>query len=694
MPGFFGSISQLFNVGVRFTADTSQFVNGIGAAEAKTQGFNNQLQSLIKGGLQVLTVYIGAKTLDAFVKWGAEMTSLQGKLNLLNRRAVEFNTTGGKLIDTIQQATNYTVSMRDSVFLANRSLEILGGDQGTMIKVAQAASGLAKIAGTDVTSAMQMLFDAVSTGRVKSLKPLITDLDEVKWMTKEMGLASTGAGDAIERQKVRMELLNEILEKTQKIAGTPDNPFVQLKVAAQDLADALGLAIFDKTGKFHTGMEAIAAKVRELKDWVKENKAEILAWAEQLLTAVKVIGTVALVGSFINALNGIIVLFSGPFGIPLLIAAAIIPLIGFNEQIADFLLKFPFIKAAVEWAKAHSGARGGDFINPETGVTTRVGDEGGIAQFGQAGANAYWESISQKVLPMGPPAPVPDEIIPDEIIPVPALNGPSSALASKAKSRTEGLTQRLLDYIYGTADQMLLRSSADVIKSFLNRAVYGFDPFNDLMQTYPQRFTSEQTGETYQRSRIGWAPKPIQWPAKPKDHVGGWLGRPGEYGVKPEAKADYFEPSPFAEVFTNLRESLVSAAGALGEDILSGNVGGAIKNLFSSLGKTIGDQVQKMIAPKGSSMGLQMLGSFAGGLVGAGIGLLGSLFDRGKTPGYTAANPSYTFVTNLKDFFQFGATLPTSFVMSGRGGRFNTDPHGRVLDRALSDYQLGDHWDV
>jgi hypothetical protein len=87
------------------------------------------------------------------------------------------------------------------------------------------------------------------------------------------------------------------------------------------------------------------------------------------------------------------------------------------------------------------------------------------------------------------------------------------------------------------------------------------------------------------------------------------------------------------------------------------------------------------MTPKGEDAGFgdSLLGSLGGGLVGAGIGMLGSLIFGGgnKNAEGTKEKPIYAHITNVAEWFQFGFTLPMSNVLSGRRSSQDTDPHGR-----------------
>jgi len=198
---------------------------------------------------------------------------------------------------------------------------------------------------------------------------------------------------------------------------------------------------------------------------------------------------------------------------------------------------------------------------------------------------------------------------------------------------------------------------------------------------------------------------------KDKPELGWWLlSKEERYGKKPgamgpeerqdwegrkkQAGRDYLDEinEPVNEIFRSLRESIVSSAEMLGASILTGDIAGALQKVFSSLGNQIGNYVNRMIAPKGSSMGLQLLGGLAGGLVGAGIGLLGGLFSKKKSnDGSSVTTPIYAHVTNFPED-RLGGYLPFSFLFSGRSGLYDVDYRGASLDRMRSSRRLGMHY--
>lgn len=146
-------------------------------------------------------------------------------------------------------------------------------------------------------------------------------------------------------------------------------------------------------------------------------------------------------------------------------------------------------------------------------------------------------------------------------------------------------------------------------------------------------------------------------------------------------------------VFQDLGEAINNAILALVESIQSGDLAGALQNVFTLLGQAIGKNVTAMINAgnsAGSGIFAGALGALGGGLVGVGISLLGGLFGGGnKDRGAVPSKPIYTWDTHWDSFFKMGMTLPFSFVYSGRSGGYGVDPHGRTL----AGYSTGQHFD-
>jgi len=147
------------------------------------------------------------------------------------------------------------------------------------------------------------------------------------------------------------------------------------------------------------------------------------------------------------------------------------------------------------------------------------------------------------------------------------------------------------------------------------------------------------------------------------------------------------------KLFADLGNILMEGIRGIVESIQSGDIGGAIQNLFSMLGNTISTNVSKMIETSigGGGMFGSIMGALGGGLVGVGISLLGGLFggkdkDRGSEP----SKPIYVYDTHWDQYFRLGMTLPSSYVRSGRSDMYNVDPHGRTADG----WSTGQHFDA
>jgi len=152
-----------------------------------------------------------------------------------------------------------------------------------------------------------------------------------------------------------------------------------------------------------------------------------------------------------------------------------------------------------------------------------------------------------------------------------------------------------------------------------------------------------------------------------------------------------------SEVMDSLNDAIIKGFSKLGRSIVSGNISKTIQNIFNDLGKILEKHISTRITANIGGGGLfgSIVGAFGGGIIGAGISLLGGLLGGGKKkmPGSDMNNLSYTFISNWEDFFQFGFTLPSSFVLSGRSDRLAVDPHGRVLDYSFGGWENGEHFD-
>lgn len=151
----------------------------------------------------------------------------------------------------------------------------------------------------------------------------------------------------------------------------------------------------------------------------------------------------------------------------------------------------------------------------------------------------------------------------------------------------------------------------------------------------------------------------------------------------------------FEEEINAVEGSLMRGFRNLGRAIVSGDIGKALASLFNDLGNTIGQLAESAItsAIGGGGMFGGLIGALGGGLISGAISMIASLFTE-KTPGVSMSQPSYVFVTNWEDFYQFGATMPVSYVMSGRSEQYGTDPHGRlVLDLTYTGWENQEHFD-
>jgi len=146
------------------------------------------------------------------------------------------------------------------------------------------------------------------------------------------------------------------------------------------------------------------------------------------------------------------------------------------------------------------------------------------------------------------------------------------------------------------------------------------------------------------------------------------------------------EAGDIVDTFTkSLQKALIAGMEGLIQSVESGDISSGIQGLFNTVGsafaKRASEQITSAMTPKGEDAGFgdSLLGSIGGGLVGAGIGMLGSLIFGGgnKNAEGTKEKPIYAHITNVAEWFQFGFTLPMSNVLSGRRSSQDTDPHGR-----------------
>jgi len=182
----------------------------------------------------------------------------------------------------------------------------------------------------------------------------------------------------------------------------------------------------------------------------------------------------------------------------------------------------------------------------------------------------------------------------------------------------------------------------------------------------------------------------------------------GKYGVPinqdEDGEDEFGEPKKKGEkdvknMSQKLNDVFLESIHALTQSIQSGDIAGALQNMFNTLGDLFGqrmnDIIQKQMqnAEGVTGFGGQLLGSLGGGLVGVGIGLLGGLLGGGKKGrGDNPETPIFAHITNWKDFYQSGASMTSSFIFSGRAQGGYTDPHGRSLAFDIRDQQTGVHF--
>lgn len=152
----------------------------------------------------------------------------------------------------------------------------------------------------------------------------------------------------------------------------------------------------------------------------------------------------------------------------------------------------------------------------------------------------------------------------------------------------------------------------------------------------------------------------------------------------------------YEKALGNLESTLINSARKLGQSIATGDIAKTLQNIFGMLGNSIGKLIEASISTSIGGGGIfgDIVGAFGGGLIGAGISLIGGLFGGSKGPKFTEQEPGWINVGNWKDFWEFGFTLPGTYVMSGRAGaNQNIGPHGWVLDATREGQRLGYHYD-
>lgn len=143
----------------------------------------------------------------------------------------------------------------------------------------------------------------------------------------------------------------------------------------------------------------------------------------------------------------------------------------------------------------------------------------------------------------------------------------------------------------------------------------------------------------------------------------------------------------------HMEKMLFRTVGQFAADLVSGNVGAAIRGAFIGLANYIGAVVAQSVTAStgGGGMWAGIAGAAAGGAVGAGIAILGSLLFPSKQPGSSKALPIYASITNWNEQ-NLGAFLPFTFMASGRAGLFDVDYRGASLDRMRQGRRLGFHY--
>lgn len=145
-------------------------------------------------------------------------------------------------------------------------------------------------------------------------------------------------------------------------------------------------------------------------------------------------------------------------------------------------------------------------------------------------------------------------------------------------------------------------------------------------------------------------------------------------------------------MFDSLNSALIDGAAELGRAITGGNIAEMLQNVFQMLGDAIAEDISTYIAAQIPGLGGGILGALGGGLIS---GLFSSIFGGGggrSEAGMTESNPIFANITNWDQFFQFGMTLPASWILSGRSRDFDLDPHGRTVDGLRDERRTDMHY--
>jgi hypothetical protein len=151
----------------------------------------------------------------------------------------------------------------------------------------------------------------------------------------------------------------------------------------------------------------------------------------------------------------------------------------------------------------------------------------------------------------------------------------------------------------------------------------------------------------------------------------------------------------------NFESSLGDGLRSLANSITSGDIGQSIANVFRNLGSQIGGALESFYRQEwgGGAEGLSGAESFGAGAIGTVIKMAFDLISnelsrqRVREPGTDEYNPLFAYITNWGQFYQFGYSLPSSFVYSGRSSGFNVDPHGRGVDGLRDERRTGMHYE-
>jgi len=182
------------------------------------------------------------------------------------------------------------------------------------------------------------------------------------------------------------------------------------------------------------------------------------------------------------------------------------------------------------------------------------------------------------------------------------------------------------------------------------------------------------------------------------DKIGGERGGTSPFGDLATERRRYLKENDKTEktiekAFTDIEKTLLGAARMLGKSIVSGDIASALSNIFSMIGNAISTDISGMIKESIGGGGLfgSIMGALGGGIVSGLFSLAGGLFGGGGR-GEDESSPVFVsaHISNWEQFFQFGATLPVSFVYSGRSGAYDVDPHGRTAQG----YLRGEHFDA